>query len=328
MVSIWLFIIFVPCILLAVIVYLRPLPKKSIDGKHVVVIGGSSGIGKSVAILAAKKGANVTIIARNEEKLNEAQKEIESNCKCRKEQIISKISVDICNYEYLEKKFSEIEIIVGPIFMMINCAGMAICGEVEKFTLEEIKQLVDINFLGSLYTVKAIVPKFKERKEGIIVLTGSQVTLMGMYGYSVYSSCKFALRGLAESLYMEVKPHNISVTLALPPDTDTPGFANENKSKPAETKLISDTAGLATPEDVAKKLLNDALTGKFFSYVGFESYMVTTLCTGMSPFSRFIDVLLEATVLGLLRIISAFYILSFNNIVKKCHESKAKKICK
>ncbi|XP_056645966.1 3-ketodihydrosphingosine reductase isoform X1 [Diorhabda sublineata] len=325
MLFIWLCIIFVPCILIPVVVYLRSLPKKSVNGKHVVVIGGSSGIGKSVAIVAAKEGANVTIIARNVEKLNYAQKEIESY-KCCKEQIISKISVDICDYESLEQNFSKIETIVGPIFMMVNCAGMAICGEVEKFTLDEIKQLVDINFLGSLYSVKAIVPKFKMRKEGIIVLTGSQVTLMGMYGYSVYSSCKFALRGLAESLYMEVKPYNISVTLALPPDTDTPGFANENKTKPTETKLISDTAGLATPEKVAKKLVNDALTGKFFSYVGFESYMVTTLCTGMSPFSTFLDVIMEATVLGLLRIISAFYIISFNNIVKKCHENKTKKI--
>lgn len=56
-----------------------------------------------------------------------------------------------------------------------------------------------------------------------------------------------------------MKPYGISVTLALPPDTDTPGFANEEKSKPLETKLISETGGLYSPDVVGAKLLKDAL---------------------------------------------------------------------
>jgi 3-dehydrosphinganine reductase len=56
-----------------------------------------------------------------------------------------------------------------------------------------------------------------------------------------------------------VKPYNISVTLSLPPDTDTPGFVNEEKTKPMETRLISQSAGLVSPEVVAKQLMKDAL---------------------------------------------------------------------
>lgn len=253
---IWIVLLLIPVILLAL--YLKPLPKKSIKGKHVVIIGGSSGIGKSTAILAVKLGAHVTVIARNIEKLEETQQLLKTHS-VNEDQVINKLSVDVCNYEDLENNLSELEMVVGPIYMLVNCAGMAICGNVEDFSLQQIKQLVDINFLGSLYSVKAIVPKFKQRREGIIVLTGSQVSLMGMYGYSIYSSVKFALRGLAESLYMEVKPFNISVTLALPPDTDTPGFESENKTKPIETKLISEVGGLVDPEVVAQKLMDDAL---------------------------------------------------------------------
>ncbi|XP_018571863.1 3-ketodihydrosphingosine reductase [Anoplophora glabripennis] len=317
-----LIVMLVPLFIIAILVkFLKPQKKLSIEGKHVVVTGGSSGIGKSVAILAAQKGAHVTILARNIDKLSEAQQEIKKHC-ANEELIISKVSVDVANYEDVENNLCEVEEIVGPIYMLINCAGMAICRQVEDFTEQDIKTLIEVNFLGTLYPIKAIVPKFKQRREGIIVLTGSQVSLMGMYGYSVYASSKFALRGLAESLFMEVKPYNVSVTLALPPDTDTPGFENENKTKPEETHLLSNTGGLYNADDVARKLIDDALASRFFSYIGFESFILTTLCVGMSPFSSFLELLLQCVALGPLRLIGAFYIIYFDKIVKKCFHNK------
>lgn len=57
---------------------------------------------------------------------------------------------------------------------------------------------------------------------------------------------------------MELRPHNVYVTLSLPPDTDTPGFALENQTKILETKLISEAAALVKPEAVAEKILKDA----------------------------------------------------------------------
>ncbi|KAG5898108.1 hypothetical protein JTB14_027465 [Gonioctena quinquepunctata] len=298
--------------------HFRSVSKVSIRGRHVVVTGGSSGIGKSVAIIAAQEGAHVTIIARNLDKLENARAEIKRYC-INETQNITRISIDVTKYEDLEDYLSELEKSVGPIFMLVNCAGMAICGRVEDFTEQEVKQSFDVNFLGTFYPVKVILPKFKQRKEGIIVLTGSQVALMGMYGYSVYSSCKFALRGFAESLYMETKPYGISVTLALPPHTDTPGYLLENRTKPIETRLISATAGLVRPDEVAKNMMDDALKGRFFSYTGYESFILTTLCMGMSPFSSFLDVLVEAVLLGPLRLISVYYQHSLNKIIEKCH---------
>nr|CAI5832185.1 unnamed protein product [Callosobruchus analis] len=314
-----------PFIVIAILAkVLLPKKKASIKGKHVVIFGGSSGIGKALAILAAKEGAHVTILARNIDKLIEAKNEIKNYC-TDEEQIITKVSVDVVNYEAVENNLGEVEEIVGPIYMLVNCAGMAICGEIENFTQQEIKNLIDVNLIGSVYSVKAIVPKFKKRREGIIVLTASQVALMGMYGYSVYSSCKFALRGLAESVYMEVKPYNISVTLALPPDTDTPGFETENKTKPKETQLLSESGGLVKPEEVAKKMLNDALNGTFFSYIGFESFILTTLCVGMSPFQSVFDIIIQSCLLGMLRLVAAFYSIYFNGIIQKCFKEKEAK---
>lgn len=61
---------------------------------------------------------------------------------------------------------------------------------------------------------------------------------------------------------MELQPYNVSVTLSLPPDTDTPGFAKEEQSKPLETKLISQAAALVLPEEVAEQLFKDALVSE------------------------------------------------------------------
>ena len=109
------------------------------------------------------------------------------------------------------------------------------------------------------------------------------------------------------------------MTVSFPPDTDTPGFAEENKDKPEETRLISEAAGLFSPETVAKVLLDHSLVnfchwkyfeskivgsemhvsycsmqkGKFTSTVGFEGFLQSVVCIGMAPITSFFDLLLQ-----------------------------------
>nr|CAD7400083.1 unnamed protein product [Timema poppensis] len=194
------------------------------------VTGGSSGIGKCVAIEVAKRGAHVTLIARDVDKLEEAKSEVIKNCLHPDQQQIQCISLDISNnYEVVERTLHSSEEDIGPIYMLVNCAGSAICGRLEDTSVEDV----------------------------------------------------------------QAKPYNVSVTLALPPDTDTPCFANEEKSKPLETKLISQEAGLVSPEEVASKLVKDALDGKFYSTVGFESALLSVVCSGMTPVSSLGEFLLQ-----------------------------------
>ncbi|XP_043257850.1 3-ketodihydrosphingosine reductase isoform X1 [Colletes gigas] len=298
---------------------------KTVNNKHVVVTGGSSGIGKCVAITAAKYGAHVTIIARDVQKLEAARNEIVHVCKNKDTQKIEYLSLDVGeDYETVEKALGDLERTMGPIYMLVNCAGTAICGKIEDTRVADLKKMIHINFLGSYYCTKAVVQRMKASQEGIIVLTSSQAALLGIFGYSAYCSTKFALRGLAESIAMELAPYNISVTLSLPPDTDTPGFAIEELSKPLETKLISETSSLVNPEVVANKLFKDALAGKFFSTVGAEGFILTVLCCGMSPFNSTIELVVQSMLLGLFRIISAFYIVRFRKIIKNCMKTRDK----
>lgn len=298
---------------------------KNITNRHVVITGGSSGIGKCVAIDAARRGAHVTIIARDQRKLDAAKHEILQACKNKETQKVECVSLDISNnYVDIEKTFNNLERSMGPIYMLVNCAGTAICGKIEDTTIEDLKYMVNLNLMGTYYAIKAVVSRMKSANEGIIVITSSQAALLGIFGYSAYGSTKFALRGLAETLAMEVAPHNISVTLSLPPDTDTPGFVVEELSKPLETKLITQGTGPISPETVAEQLMHDALVGKFLSSNGLDGFILTTLCAGMAPFSSVTELLLQALLAGILRLIGACYLISFQRIILNCMKNRDK----
>jgi len=284
-------------------------------GLHAVVTGGSSGIGKSVAKLLAQKGANLTLLARDAGKLEETKSEILSLCS---DQVtVQCLSIDVGkDYEAVQKTVEKAIETLGPVNLLINCAGTSIPATFEDAKPEDFKRLMDINFFGSVYVTKACIPSMK-KKGGHIVFTSSQAGLLGIYGFSAYAASKFALRGLAETLAMELKPFKIFVTLSCPPDTDTPGFAEEEKQKPEITREISKTAGLVPAEVVASGLVADMLKGKFLSTIGFESAIVRIVCAGMSPVTSLSELLIQVHTMGILRLAGFFFLKSFDTIVHK-----------
>uniref|UniRef100_A0A1L8E4H9 3-dehydrosphinganine reductase n=1 Tax=Nyssomyia neivai TaxID=330878 RepID=A0A1L8E4H9_9DIPT len=317
------FVIILHVIVLGFVLKKRP---KSIAGKHVVVTGGSSGIGLWTAIHCVKRGANVTILARNVQVLNKAKEEIEKHRINEEQKILTK-SLDVAkSYAVVEQGLKEVEDAMDlPIYMLVNCAGLAICGLVEEVSVDDAKMMMDVNYYGTYYATRYILPKMKAAGEGIIVITSSQAALLGIYGYGPYAATKFALRGLAETIHMEASHAGVNVTLALPCDTDTPGFEREEKTKPQETKLISSSGGLVQPSDVAERLVNDALTGSFFSVYGFESWILSILCVGMAPWSGYYLNMLQLVLMAPLRLVSFFIRRNFNSIIKDCSKDKPKK---
>ncbi|XP_028631456.1 3-ketodihydrosphingosine reductase isoform X3 [Grammomys surdaster] len=231
----------------------------ALPGAHVVVTGGSSGIGKCVAIECYKQGAFITLVARNEDKLLQAKKEIEKHS-INDKQVVLCISVDVSqDYNQVENVIKQAQEKLGPVDMLVNCAGTSLTGKFEELEVSSFEKLMSINYLGSVYPSRAVITTMKERRVGRIVFVSSQAGQLGLFGFTAYSSSKFALRGLAEALQMEVKPYNVYVTVAYPPDTDTPGLAEENKTKPLETRLISETTAVCKPEQVAKQIVKDAI---------------------------------------------------------------------
>ena len=131
---------------------------------------------------------------------------------------------------------------LGPCDILVAAAAdTAHPGYFEQLDDSVFRDQMEADYFGTLHTVRAVVPSMIERKRGHLVLVGSVAALIGVFGYTAYAPAKYAVRGLAETLRVELAPYGIVVACAYPPDTKTPGFDRENELKPPETARISES---------------------------------------------------------------------------------------
>ena len=206
--------------------------------KNVIVTGGSSGIGKATAQLLSAEGANVFIIARDREKLEQALQEIQMEGTGPHQQN-GALSADVTAYDKVENAVSSIEEAGGAPDVLINCAGVAYPGHFEELPLSSFKKQMDVNYFGTLHTIKAVLPYMLAQEAGHIVNVSSLAGVIGGFGYTAYAASKFAVYGFTEALRAEMKPRGIGVSLVLPPDTDTPQLREEQELQPLTLKMIT-----------------------------------------------------------------------------------------
>lgn len=213
-------------------------------GKNAIVTGGSSGIGKAIAKLLASKGANVFILARDQEKLDEARREIEA-AGTDFQQRFGAYSADVTTYEEVAATFAAAVRAGGSPDILINSAGIVCPGYFEQLPLSTFRDQMDVNYSGTLHAIRAALPYMMDQGSGHIVNISSMGGVVGGFGYTAYAASKFAVFGFTEALRAEMKPHGIRVSLALPPDTDTPQLQQERELQPLELKMIT---GAVTPK--------------------------------------------------------------------------------
>lgn len=165
----------------------------------------------------------------------------------------------------------------------------------------------------------------KTAKSGHICFVSSAAGQCAIWGYSAYSPSKFAVRGFAEALHMELHPYNVGVTILYPPNTKTEGFEVEQQTMPIEVKLIGESAGIFTAKEVAKAFVNDMLKGEFITTVGLEGKMLGALTAGAGPEPSVINALIQTLFAGIFRCIMLGYLSTFNHIVQICHDKKTRK---
>lgn len=256
---------------------------------HVIITGGSSGIGKAVACTLAGMGAHITIIARNREILRQAEVEINAARKETNQKVVA-LSADVSQRDRIELAISDAVGRSGPCDVLVTSAGMAHPGYFMELPIDIFEETMAVNYFGSLYAIRAVVPEMVRRKKGHLVLISSGAALVGIFGYTPYSPSKFALRGLAESLRGELKPEGVTVSIVYPPDTDTPQLEQENRTKPAETKLMTATAKMWTPEDVARVIVQGMRKKSFAINPGMEMGMLSRFHSLLNPMThRYFD---------------------------------------
>lgn len=123
------------------------------------------------------------------------------------------------------------------------------------------------------------------------------LTQLGLYGYTVYCATKYALRGLAESLQMEVMPYKVSISISFPPDTETPQLVDERLLRSDIVNQLTSFGTVFPPERIATEVWNGVERKQFHISHGFDGALLATGCCGMSPFTSIWNCVVEVSVL-------------------------------
>ncbi|KAI9001062.1 oxidoreductase [Trametes punicea] len=253
-------------------------------GLHCFVTGGSSGAGLALAVLLVKRGAHVSIVARDEGRLQLALAELEKH-RQRHQQIIRSYSFAV-NSEAASaaaiKAASEPHGGRCPDAFFL-CAGASRPTFFVEQTEELMRSDMDATYGAQAFTALAATKEMvKQGVKGKLVLMSSVLGYMSMIGYTGYSSGKFALRGLAEALHSELILYGIDVHIALPGTIFSPGLEKENLVKPKITLKLEETDGGSTPEEIAERVFDGVQKGEFHITKGFLGHVFRASTAGSS----------------------------------------------
>jgi len=211
--------------------------------KVVLITGASSGIGKQTAFEFAKLGANVILVARRKDKLQQVENELKKfnittlvcTCDVSKKDQVEKMS------KIVLEKFNSIDILV-------NNAGFAIYGSVSDLSIDDIESQMETNYFGMIYCTKNFLPLMLEKKSGHIVNVASVAASFGLPGIASYCASKFAMLGFSEGLKHELNGTGVGITVVSPIMVKTDFFDHpsfENMPKYSPTSLNSKTVAKA-----------------------------------------------------------------------------------
>lgn len=252
--------------------------------RHVLITGGSSGIGLAFARLLAAEGARLSLVARDPLKLSAAHASLRSAFPSAPAPFTA--PADVADEAAVVSAVRAAEAVHGPVDLLVASAGVARPGRFAELPAEVFRRAMDVNYFGALHAVRAVVPAMIARRSGRVVLISSGAGLVGLFGYTAYAPSKFALRGFAESLRAELKPAGVGVTIVYPPDTDTPQLAEENLTKPAETRALTAAGGLWSADAVARATLAGIRRGAFCVTPGLPLTLLSWFHSPLAPLLR------------------------------------------
>jgi 3-dehydrosphinganine reductase len=243
-------------------------------GAHAVVTGGSSGIGLATAVELAAHGAAVSLIARDPDRLAAAMRRVQAAGGTART-----AAADVADQAAVTEALRRLTGEAGPCDVLVTSAGQARPGHFLDLDDEVFRRMMEVDYFGTLYPIRAVAPTMIERGRGSVVAISSAAGLLGIYGYTAYSPAKFAVRGLMQALRDELRPHGVHVGCVFPPDVDTPQLAEENRWKPVETAAIGGSIKPLTAERVARVTVRAIERERFAVYPD----TATALLAGFGP---------------------------------------------
>ena len=213
--------------------------------KTIWITGGSTGIGKALAIKFANEGWNVAISARRENLLREISDNHEN---------INSFPLDVTDKDKCKEVFNNIKNQFENIDICFFSTGTWNPKKEKDIDVEQIEDVFKVNFFGTLNSIKSVEKYFKEKKSGTITIVSSIAGYRGLPNSTGYGPSKSALNNLAESLYFDFGRHSVRVSLVSPGFIKTPMTDKNNFKMPF----------LKTAEFAADKIYNDLINNKNF----------------------------------------------------------------
>jgi 3-dehydrosphinganine reductase len=251
------------------------------EDKVALITGGSSGIGLATAKLLFQMGAHVCLLARNQNRLQSALVEVEG-LRRNPNQRCSIVVADVTRIDEVELAIVEVEKTCGTPDILINCAGDVYPKLFHEMDLAIARQLMEVDYFGTLYITKACLPSMIARRSGHIVTVSSVYGFLGGYGYSAYCAAKFAVRGFSDALRSELKPLGIEVSIVFPQNTRTPQLFKETELRSPVMKAL-DTTRIITAEEVARAIVHGIARRQYVILCGTEAkflFLLTRLLGG------------------------------------------------
>ena len=207
----------------------------NLTNKPAIVTGASNGIGKAVALALLEKGVQVAGWSRSNPNIQHPAFHF--------------IQADVSKAKQVEAAFDKtMQLLGGQVHVLINNAGLGFFSKLEETSLENWHLMFDTNVHGIFYCTRKVIPVMKAQKRGHIINLASIAGLSGIEEASGYCATKFAVRGISQSLFKELRKSNIKVTCICPGSVNTE-FFNESSHVTANETMLH-------PKDVADSILH------------------------------------------------------------------------
>ncbi len=221
--------------------------RSSFSGKRVVLTGASSGIGWYVATLLVQQGAYVVVTSRREDRLKQLRLATGNPLK----RLIA-VPGDITDAGHRRRVIGTAVDELGGIDILINNAGVGAIGRFEEASPDRLRRVLEVDFVAAAELTRLALPHLRRGEDPAVCVVSSVLAHRGVAEKSEYCAAKFALRGWAESLRLELKRDGIAVVTISPSTTRSEFFDSLIETSPAAT---SRSLGHQSAEHVARKVL-------------------------------------------------------------------------
>ncbi len=243
-----------------------------------VVTGAASGIGRALAVRLAQEGASLAIADIRAAELHETAQMLKPVGDSSGS--VSTHVVDVSDKNRVAAFAREVLEAHGRANLLINNAGVGLCGTAEQLSIEDIEWLMGVNFWGVVYGVKHFLPILRQQPQAHIVNISSVFGIVGPVGHSAYAASKFAVRGFTEALRHELAGGSVKVSVVHPGGVKTnlvnnarPG-AGADQAAVDKERAIFNVAARTSPEKAADRIVRGILRDEERILVGIDSWMM------------------------------------------------------